>query len=774
MATAKTKSNKPKMNTTLKYFFIISIAILVSCSFKPAPLQNETDNTEFVNTFIGTGGHGHTFSGATTPYGMVQLSPDTRTLGWDACGGYHYTDSSIIGFSHTHLSGTGISDLGDFLFMPFSGTPKVNAGTAENPDSGYRSRFKHETEKSSPGYYSVQLDDYNIQAELTASTRAGFHRYTFNKGGQSGVIIDLSHTIYPDSNPSHEFQIISDTEIAGYKGSGGWAAEQHTWFNAKFNKPFKCVFYDNGVKIEANKTAKSKHLVAVLTFDTKDDDQLLVKVGISHVDYTGAKNNLESEITNWDFDEVQEAARKLWASELNKIQVEGGRNDEKIIFYTSFYHTAISPYTFNDVDGRYRGMDQGIHQANGKTIYTVFSLWDTFRASNPLKTITDPERDNEFIETLLTKYDQGGILPMWELVANYTGCMIGYNSIPVIVDAYFKGIRGFDVEKAYKAMVEAANYNTDGILFPSEGVQKKLMPKSKLYNDQRGYIPADLENQSVSKALEYAYNDWCIAQMAKELGKIDDYNHFMDRSKHYTEYYDKETGFMRGKNEDGTWREPFNPRSSEHRVDDYTEGNAFQWSWFVPHDVQGLVDLVGGKRQFITQLDTLFSTSSELVGDQVSSDITGLIGQYAHGNEPSHHISHMYNFVGQSWKTQELTNEIMSDLYFNDPNGLAGNEDCGQMSAWYVLNAMGFYSFCPGEPIYSIGRPIFEKVEINLPSGKVFTVIAKNNSSENMYIQSAKLNDKNLNKAFFSHTEILEGGTLEFEMGASANKNIFN
>jgi predicted alpha-1,2-mannosidase len=745
-----------------------SILLLSACSIKEPKVAGTKiqDNTKYVNTFIGTGGHGHTFPGATTPYGMVQLSPDTRTLGWDACGGYHYTDSSIIGFSHTHLSGTGISDLGDFLFMPFTGIPKVIPGTPEKPDEGYRSRFSHSTEKAEPGYYSVKLEDYDIHAELTASTRAGFHRYNFPEGNRAGIIIDLAHTIYPDKNPNHEFRIISDTEIAGYKGSGGWAEEQHTWFHAKFDTPFTCVFYDAGKKIDYSETVKSKHLVAVLTFDNQTNKALLGKVGISHVDYDGAKNNLNAEITDWDFEAVRESARQLWAKELNQIQTEGGTDDEKIIFYTSLYHTSISPNTFNDVDGRYLGMDQKIYNTNGKTIYTVFSLWDTFRGYHPLKTITDPKRDNEFIHTLLSKYEQGGVLPMWELVANYTGCMIGYHSIPVIVDAYFKGIRDFDINTAYKAMVEAATYTTEGILFPSEDVQNKLMPKSKLYNVEKGYIPSDLENQSVSKALEYAYNDWCIAQMAKELGKTGDYNRFMERSKRYTAYYDKETGFMRGKNSEGNWREPFDPRFSQHRKDDYTEGNAFQWSWFVPHDVEGLIGLTGGVEKFTEKLDTLFTTSSELSGDEISSDITGLIGQYAHGNEPSHHISHMYNFVGQSWKTQELTHKIMNELYFNDPNGLAGNEDCGQMSAWYVLNAMGFYSFCPGEPVYSIGRPVFDKVRINLSNGETFTIVANNNSKENRYIQSVRLNNQKLDKPFFSHDDIVTGGTLEFEMTA--------
>ena len=723
------------------------------------------DNTKYVNTFIGTGGHGHTFPGATTPYGMVQLSPDTRTLGWDACGGYHYTDSSILGFSHTHLSGTGISDLGDFLFMPFSGDAKVTPGTPENPNSGYRSRYSHSNEKSSPGYYSVLLEDYDIDVEVTSTKRAGFHKYRFIKGGKSGVIIDLSHNIYPDHKPNHQFKLINKTEIAGYKGSGGWAVTQDIFFHAKFNKPFTVTFYENGKKIAHLPTGKSKHLVAVLSFDTTEGEEVLTKVGISSVDYLGAKKNLESEIKNWDFDKVKNEAHKLWNKELSKINVKGGTEDEKTIFYTALYHTSIAPNTFSDVDFRYRGMDREIHQTNKENIYTVFSLWDTFRAYNPLKTIIDPGKTNEFIKTLLTKYDQGGVLPMWELQGNYTGCMIGYHSVPVIVDAYKKGIRDFDIQKAYRAIVHASTYDTINVSFPSKAIKNILMPMGKFYNETMDYIPADLENESVSKALEYAYNDWCIAQMAKDLGKKDDYNRFMKRSKKYTQYYDTKTGFMRGKNQDGKWREPFDPRYSKHRKDDYTEGNAFQWSWFAPHDVRGLVDLVGGKETFINNLDVLFSTSSKLVGDDVSGDISGLIGQYAHGNEPSHHISHMYNFVNQSWKTQEITDQIMRELYFNNPNGLAGNEDCGQMSAWYVLNAMGFYSFNPGDPTYSIGRPIFDEVEINLPTGKKFIIRAENNSRDNKYIQTAKLNGKKLDTPFFTHEQLIAGGKMEFKMG---------
>jgi len=762
------------MNFRRIHFLLATVFFSVACSNKINDVVTKKDNTSYVNTFIGTGGHGHTFPGATTPHGMVQLSPDTRTLGWDACGGYHYSDSSIIGFSHTHLSGTGISDLGDILFMPFSGTPKISPGTPENPDSGYRSRFSHNEEKAEPGYYSVKLKDYNIQVELTATARAGFHRYTFNNAEKNGIIIDLVHTIYADRNPEQEFRLISDTEIEGYKKSGGWAHDQRAYFHAKFNKPFKCVFYDNNKKIDLAKTIQSKKLKAVLTFDVNEGEEILAKVGISSVDYQGAKNNLETEIPGWDFDKVKNATSRIWEKQLDKIKIEGGSEDEKTIFYSSLYHTLISPYLFSDVDGRYLGMDKKIYQSKGKNIYTVFSLWDTFRAFHPLQTIIDPELDNDFINSLICKYDEGGMLPKWELNANYTGTMIGSHAISVIVDAYMKGIRNYDVEKVYNAMVKSMTFDTTGILFPSESVKRKLMPMAKYYNETLGYIPADLENGSVSKALEYAYNDWCIAQMAKELGKKKNYDIYTNLSKRYTKYFDKKTGFMRGKNSDGKWREPFDPRFSHHRKDDYIEGNAYQWTWFVPHDVNGLVELMGGKEQFIANLDTLFSTSSVLTGDEVSSDISGLIGQYAHGNEPSHHISHMYNFVGQPWKTQKITDQIMSTLYFNNPNGLAGNEDCGQMSAWYVFNAMGFYSFSPGAPAYSMGRPIFDKVEINLPNEKKFLIITKNNSHKNCYVQSVTLNGESMEKAFFEHEDILTGGTLEFVMGSTPNKQLFN
>lgn len=766
------------------YVLLILFALtnfgIASCEAAEAIVIDSTPTrVSQVNPFIGTGGHGHTFPGATTPYGMVQLSPDTRTLGWDACGGYHHSDSSILGFSHTHLSGTGIGDLGDILFMPFVGEAQTKAGSVEDPDSGYRSRFSHDDENAEPGYYRVQLSDDNIEAELTATQRAGFHRYTFPSGSDTSLVIDLAHTIHGHQNPVTELRVINDREIEGYKRTRGWASNHHVYFHAKFNRPFQCELFENGKARSGKWSVASGNTQAVLRFEPSDQSQasnggtVMAKVGISAVDYEGARNNVETEITDWDFDTVRQTASENWEQQLSKITVSGSSQDDRTIFYTALYHTSISPNVFTDCDGRYRGMDQQIHTATEGPMYTVFSLWDTFRAFHPLMSIVDPNRDQEFIRTLLTQYDQGGTLPKWELAGNYTGTMIGYHAVPVIVDAYKKSIVGFDVEKAYEAMVKSAHARPDDFLFPSETVREKLNPKAKHYNDTLGFVPCDLENESVSKALEYAYNDWCIAEFAEALGKTEDAAKYRECASRYQQYYDASTGFMRGRNEDKSWKTPFNPRFSQHRKDEYTEGNAWQWTWFVPHDVPGLVDLMGGETAFQTKLDRLFTEDSSVDGEESSVDISGLIGQYAHGNEPSHHITHMYNHVGQPWKTQKLVDEILTTLYFNDPNGLSGNEDCGQMSAWYILNAMGFYSFCPGDPTYSIGRPMFDEVRIELAEGKSFSIRAANNNAANKYIQSAKLKGKDLKSPFFTHEQLLQGGTLEVEMGPDPNQQAF-
>jgi len=728
---------------------------------------------ENVNPFIGTGGHGHTFPGATVPNGMVQLSPDTRLLGWDACGGYHYTDSSILGFSHTHLSGTGIGDYGDVLFMPFVGETQIKAGPPENPEAGYRSRFKHENEQAEPGYYQVYLSDYNTNVELTASPHAGFHKYTYPKGKQASLIIDLASTIHGHENPVTELRIINDREVEGYKRTRGWARNHHVYFHARFNQPFEFTLYENGEVKSGNWTVSSGNSKAVLHFKNNDDNQVLAKVGISAVDYAGARQNLLAEIPDWQFDQVRENASSSWKKQLNKIRVKGGLQDAQTIFYTALYHANISPYIYTDVDGRYRGHDQKIHKTQTTPVYTVFSLWDTFRALHPLLTITDPEQVNHYVRSLLINYDQGGMLPKWELAANYTGTMIGYHAVSVIVDAYMKGIRDYDIEKAYDAIVKSAYYQKDGFLYPNESVKNKINSKAKFYNDSLGYIPCDLINESVSKGLEYAYNDWCIAQMAKAQGKKKDATIFTNRAKNYMNYFDSKTGFMRGKNSDGTWKTPFDPKFSRHRRDEYTEGNAWQWTWFVPHDVGGLVGLMGGKESFSAKLDELFSMDSRITGEHASSDISGLIGQYAHGNEPSHHIAYLYAYIDEEWKTQEMVREILTQFYKNDPDGLIGNEDCGQMSAWYVLSALGFYPVAPGSDHYVFGTPMFKETEISLDNGNRIKITANKLSENNKYVEKLYVNGKPWKKAYIDHQTLVQGAEIKFIMSDQPNQDWF-
>jgi predicted alpha-1,2-mannosidase len=724
----------------------------------------QTGKLDLVNPFIGTGGHGHTFPGATVPYGMVQLSPDTRLNGWDACSGYHASDQAILGFSHTHLSGTGIGDYGDILFMPTTGRQLLTQGTAENPETGYASPKVQGSEHASPGYYTVVLKDYNVKAELTATTHAGFHRYTFPSANDAGLIIDVSHTLQSHRNEINQIEIVNDHEIKGYKVTKGWARDHHIYFHAVFSQPFTFQLANGEVLATTNSKISSVPAKALLKFEALSGKEVLVKVGISAVDSEGAKNNVMKEIPDWDFNKAKDVAASSWKKWLDRIEIKGGTKDQQKIFYTALYHSAISPNLFTDYDGRYRGMDKQIHQsAVGSENFTVFSLWDTFRAFHPLMTIINPSDNEAWVRSLIKKYEEGGALPMWELAANETGTMIGYHSVPVIVDAYLKGYRNFDVEKAYKAIVHASTYDTT-IFFPDTEVKEGLMPKAKYYNDKLGFIPADKENESVSKALEFAYNDWCIAQMAKALGKEDDYKKFSERSKRYVKYFDKQSGFMRGVNADGTWKTPFNPRYSNHRRDEYVEGNSWQWSWFVPHDVPGLISLYGGKQGFLKKLDSLFMVSSVVEGSNTSADISGLIGQYAHGNEPSHHITYLYNYAGQPWKTQELVDKILTTLYFNDANGLSGNEDCGQMSAWYILSSMGIYQVSPGDPTYTFGRPLFDEVKLNLENGKQFTVKTSNNSAVNKYIKRVKLNGKVLPSLFIDYADIMKGGTLEFEM----------
>jgi predicted alpha-1,2-mannosidase len=732
----------------MKNLSIISLFFVIfSCS------QGNTGYIQNVDPFIGTGGHGHTYPGAVVPHGMVQLSPDTRTDGWDACSGYHYDDASLIGFSHTHLSGTGIGDLGDILFLPYVNELKTIAPNGDDKEAVFGSAFSHRKETAIPGYYSVHLDDYNIDVELTATCRAGFHRYTFPASGKAGLYIDLVRTIHNRHLAGSELKAISDREIQGMKHVKGWAPDRYIYFYARFSEPFTCTVDENKKAfLQFGETAKGK--------------QVLAKVGISFVDCEGAKNNLDTEIADWDFDLVRKQAHDAWNKELAKIDIQTSNAKDRKIFYTALYHTALEPIISSDADGRFRTMDNRIEQDTAYTNYSVFSLWDTFRALHPLNTVISPTDNQAMIRSLVRKYGEGGLLPMWELISNYTGCMIGYHAVSVIVDSYVKCQRDFDVEKAYEACLKSSVYDTVNVspTINRSVLHYNLMPVGKYYKNTIGYIPAEVERQSVARGLEYAYNDWLIAQLAQKTGHKDDYARYMELSKNYVNYYDSVTGFMRGKMNDGSWRTPFDPRFSDHNNDDYCEGNAWQWTWFVPHDVDGLAELMGGREKLIEKLDSLFSVSSELVGDNPSADISGLIGQYAHGNEPSHQTIYIYSQVGQDYKTQKLVDEVLQTLYFDDPNGLSGNEDCGEMSAWYVLNSMGFYSYCPGVPYYAIGRPLFDDVKINLENGKVFRIRTLNNSATNKYIQSAKLNGINLDKLFFSHKELKAGGILEITM----------
>lgn len=693
--------------------------------------------TDYVNPFIGTGGHGHTYPGSSLPFGMVQLSPDTRLDGWDGCGGYHYSDSIIFGFSHTHLSGTGCSDYGDILIMPTTGEYKWN-------NKEYASAFSHKNEIAKPGYYKVKLDKYNVDAELTTTKRVGFHKYTFHDSNNANILIDLLHR---DRVIESSLKINSPDEVEGFRRSMAWATDQQVFFVAKFSKTIKSFNIAVNDSVTLLKEAKGTNLKTYLSFDVKKNESVLVKVGISAVSIENARKNLEAEISDWDFEKVVKDADSIWNKELGKVEVEGGTDDQKTIFYTSLYHAFLNPNIYSDVDKQYRGRDLKVHQADFD-YYTVFSLWDTYRATHPLYTLTQQKRTTDFIKTFIKQYEEGGYLPVWELSGNETGCMIGYHAVPVIVDAYMKGIRNFDIEKAYAAMKASAN-------------QDKLGMKSY---KSCGIIFANEEGESVSKLLEYAYDDWCIAQMAKSLNKMDDYKIFSERAQAYKNLLDPSTGFMRARMQN-LWFSPFEPSEVNFN---YTEANAWQYSFSVPQDISGFANYLGGKDKLAERLDMLFNAESKTSGRE-QADITGLIGQYAHGNEPSHHIAYLYNYVGKAYKTQELVHRIQKEMYSNNPDGLCGNEDCGQMSSWLVMSAMGFYPVTPGTDVYAIGTPMFKKITLKLENGKTFTIKADNISEKNFYIKSAKLNGKEYNKSYITQNDIVNGGEIVFEMDNKAS-----
>lgn len=711
-----------------KQLLLLSFVILISsCKKKTiSPVKITKPLISYVNPFIGTGGHGHTYPGATMPFGMMQLSPDTRLDGWDGCSGYHYSDEYIYGFSHTHLSGTGVSDYGDVLLMP---TNKTVFNNGADGKEGYRSKFSHKQETATPGFYKVHLEDTNIAVELTVAERSGMHKYQFPSSENQVVILDLEHR---DELLDSKIEWIDKDRIQGYRFSKAWATNQKLFYSMTFSHRF-----------ELKKYKENENLKAAIKFINPKNEPVYVKIGISAVDEEGAKKNLEEEIGARTFEQVKKEAQETWEKQLSKIIVESPNKEYLTNFYTALYHTMIAPNIYQDVDGRYRGMDLKIHETKDFNYYTVFSLWDTYRATHPLYTLIEQNRTNDFINTFLAKYDEGSIMPIWDLSANYTGCMIGYHAVPVIADAYMKGIRNYDAEKALEAMKHSATRDKLGL-----ASYKQL-----------GYIPVEEESESVSKTLEYAYDDWTIAQMAKAMGKEADYKNYIQRAQYYKNIFDPQSQFMRGRFRN-TWFEPFDPYEVNFN---YTEANAWQYSNYVPQDIVGYTKLLGGKKVLEKNLDTLFKAELETSGRH-QVDITGLIGQYAHGNEPSHHMAYLYNFVNKPYKTQEKLYQILTEQYTNSPDGISGNEDCGQMSAWYIFSTLGFYPVTPGANEYVIGTPLLNKATLHLENGELFTMKATNISANNKYIEKAFLNGKKLNRTYITHNEIMKGGTLEFIM----------
>lgn len=701
--------------------------------------------TDYVDPFLGTGGHGHTYPGATLPFGMVQLSPDNGTEGWDWSSGYHYSDSVIAGFSHTHLSGTGIGDYADISFMP-----KYRSEL----ESENRAAFSHANESAQPGYYGVTLKN-GIKAELTATQRVGFHQYNFPKDSLKNIVLDLGFSINWDKTVEAKITFKNDTLITGYRKSTGWAKNQWVFFAAVFSQPIQTrSFIKEGEKLKSD-SILGKDIQGSFSF-AANDQPLLIKVGISSASEQGALENIEEELKTWNFNAVVEQGQQIWEKELQKVQAELIDPAMDTIFYSAIYHAFLAPNLFSDTDGSFKSLKHEVAKADGFDRYTVFSLWDTFRASHPLFTLLQPERNQDFLWSILSFYTESGLLPVWALSGNETNTMTGYHAVPVLTDAILKGLVDEPmVEEMYQAMLVSAAQDIRGTNFYRE----------------YGFIPADKDGWSVTKTLEYAYDDWCIAQVAKYLGKSADYDRFMKRAESYKALFDRETLFMRGKLANGEWVEPFDPFYSEHGFEGmYIEGTAWQHSWFVPHDVQGLIKLFGSEEAFVSHIDSTFNVSSQVTGENASMDISGLIGQYAHGNEPSHHIAYLYNYAGQPWKTQEKVRQIMTELYSTGPDALAGNDDCGQMSAWYIFSALGFYPVNPAEGVYVLGSPLVKKATLNLEGSKTFTVEAENNSEERIYVQEVYLNGEVLEKSFISHGQIMQGGTLKFVMGKEPNK----
>jgi predicted alpha-1,2-mannosidase len=734
------------------HLILTAIVILNSCT-AGKNTDNPANFTSYVDPYIGTGYHGHVFIGANVPFGAVQVGPTNYVKGWDWCSGYHYSDSIVTGFSQLHLSGTGIGELGDVLITPFTGELKTTPGTQEDPFAGYASKYTHQEETAKAGYYSVMMKRYDIKVELTATERVAFHKYTYPKAENAHIAVNLISGIGWDKVTAAFLKKIDSQTFAGYRFSTGWAKDQRVFFAIKLSKPVSSFQLFNDEKLVPVDSVKAEKLVAVLNFSTGKGETVLLKVGISPVSEKNALENIEMEAPDWDFEKIALNADRLWNKELGKVSIKDSNENNKRTFYTSLFHSYTQPVLFNDHNGEFPGANKKVYSNSGYDNYSVFSLWDTYRAEQPLLTILQPERINDLVNTMLNIYLQQGKLPIWHLMGNETDCMVGYSAVPVIVDAYFKGFNGFDVNLAFEAVKASSTRDDYGMNFIKE----------------KGFIPADREKESVSKALEYCISDWCIAQMARKLNKAEDYTYYITRAGLYAKYFDTKRQFVRAVLENGKFREPFSPFQSIHEWGDYTEGNAWQYTWLVPHDVEGLIKLFGGDRPFITKLDSLFFVKGDM-GKQASSDISGLIGQYAHGNEPSHHIIYLYAYAGEQWKTAEKSRLILSTLYSDKPDGLSGNEDCGQMSAWYVFSSMGFYPLNPANGAFVFGSPLFNEVTINLPGQKQFNIKALNNNAKNIYIQSVRLNGSPYNHSFITYKDIMKGGKLEFEMGPEPNK----
>lgn len=770
---------------------LLSFAMFTSCESSVAGEAEVSiekpvaDLAQYVDPMIGTAKMGHTYPGATVPFGSIQLSPDTDTIPYAVdgkynpdvykyCAGYQYDDKTIVGFSHTHFSGTGHSDLGDFLVMPTTGELKLNPGTATNPDSGYRSRFSHEREQAEPGYYSVMLDDYNIKAEMTATTRVGMHQYTFPEAGRSHIILDLVAGIYnyEDKNVWTFVRVENDTLVTGYRQTNGWARTRKVYFAMSFSKPIENYGreqYDEQVyrgfwrKFDQSQNfpeIAGEKIRMYFDFDTAKNEKIKIKLAISPVSTEGAIENIKKEIPHWDFEKVKSDARALWNKELNKVIVESKEPDDLVNFYTAMYHSFLGPTEYMDTDGKYRGIDLNIHQADKFTNYTSFSLWDTYRALHPLFNVLQQKRNVDMIESMMAHYDQSvhSMLPVWSHYANENWCMIGYHSVSVIADAIVKGNAGFDQERALNAMVQTAKTEYyDGLQY---------------YMDM-GYVPEDKNGASVSKTLEYAYDDWAIAQAAKKLGKMDIYEEFIKRSENYKNVYDVASGFMRPKLNDGSFKKEFDPLDTHGQG--FIEGNAWNYSLYVPHAPDSMIELMGGKERFTQRLDSLFSMELPDKYFENTEDISreGIIGNYVHGNEPSHHVAYLYNWTDAPWKSQDKIRMILKDQYKTGPDGLGGNDDFGQMSAWYIFSSFGFYPVAPGSTQYALGSPALDKATINLENGKTFTIIAADQSDVNVFVEKVELNGRALTRPFIDHSDILKGGELRFFMTNKPNPNLY-